>query len=71
MPAADGDALGDKRNVSMVLRLVVEHDGSLLEGEVLDDQGRSGGHFGGWEAMTTAVEGTGGPMTGWKRGEGG
>lgn len=50
-----GEALGDKRNVTVVLRLLLDDQGRLLDGEALDDHGRSGGRFAGWGGLSLGV----------------
>jgi hypothetical protein len=50
-----GERLGDKRNVTVVLRLVLDREGELTEGEVVDVDGRPGDRFDHWEEMTPAV----------------
>jgi hypothetical protein len=49
------EALGDKHNVSLILRLVLDRDGGLQQGEVVDAFGRSAGRFHGWESMVATV----------------
>jgi hypothetical protein len=50
-----GERLGDKRNVTVVLRLVLDREGELMEGEVVDAKGRPGDRFNDWEEITPAV----------------
>jgi hypothetical protein len=50
-----GETLGERRNVNVVLRLVVDRDGSLQQGEVLDVKGAHGGRFSDWDAMIPLI----------------
>jgi hypothetical protein len=52
---AEGEVLAAKRNVSVILRLVLDEQGRLQQGEALDAEGRPGGRFDGWEAMVSVI----------------
>jgi hypothetical protein len=47
----DADVLGRGRHVVGILRLVVNPDGVLSHGEVVDASGRVRGRFGEWESL--------------------
>ena len=47
----EGDPLGDKRNVNLVLRLVLDRSGEFQQGEVVVMTGRAVGRFDAWEAL--------------------
>jgi hypothetical protein len=51
----EGEALGEKRNVNVVVRLVLNREGGLQEGEAVDAHGASGGRFAEWEALTSVI----------------
>ena len=52
---ADAEALGDKRNVNVVLRLVLDRNGGLELGETLDVGGRVAGRFDDWGGMVATI----------------
>jgi hypothetical protein len=45
----------DKRQVTLILRLVLDAHGRLQHGEALDTQARSQGRFVGWCGLTRTV----------------
>lgn len=51
----EGESLADKRQVNLILRLVLDRSGQLQQGEVITTTGTAAGRFGTWEAMTPAV----------------
>ena len=53
---AAGEALGDKRNVNVILRLVLNAEGGLEQGEALDIGGRVAGRFDQWEVMILLIQ---------------
>lgn len=55
MPDPGPEALADKRQLVVVLRLVSAPSGRLLYGEVIDVDGGPSGQFVGWQGMTPAV----------------
>jgi hypothetical protein len=48
---SSGEQLSSKRYVIVLLRLIVDETGRLVQGEVVDVQGRSLGHFGGRRSL--------------------
>lgn len=52
----EGESLGDKRNVNLILRLVLDKSGQLKQGEVIATTGSPSGRFGTWEAMAPVVQ---------------
>ena len=55
MPEPGPDALADRRQLVVILRLVAARTGRLLYGEVIDVETGPTGRFVGWRGMTTAV----------------
>ena len=56
MPAtANSDKLAEKRNVTVILRLVVDSRSRLAYGEIVDLEAVSPGRFVGWRGLTPAV----------------
>lgn len=55
MATSDEELLAERRNVTLMLRLVVDRLGDLVEGEVIDARRRSRIHFIDWELMSTSV----------------
>jgi hypothetical protein len=49
------DSLGDKRNLNIILRIVLDRFGTLQQGEVVASRGASQGRFDTWEAVTPLV----------------
>ncbi len=49
------ETLADSRQVEVVLRLVLDGQGRLVYGQVVDDRGTPRRHFGKWPLMTLAV----------------
>lgn len=56
MPDSGSEALADKRQSVVVLRLVTSPTGRLLYGEVIDVVAGPSGRFAGWRGMTSAVQ---------------
>ena len=50
-PRARGEHLADHRNLTVMLRLVVDPSGQLLLGELVDLDGSSRGKFLNWERL--------------------
>jgi hypothetical protein len=46
-----GETLGDHRNLTLILRLVVDEAGQLVHGELVDLDGASHGRFLNWETL--------------------
>ena len=46
-----GETLGDHRNLTLMLRLVVDRTGQLVHGELVDLDGASRGRFLNWDAL--------------------
>ncbi len=56
MPATRNDnALAEKRHIIVILRLVVDRHGRLLDGQLVDVEGTLGGRFHGWCDVTSTV----------------
>lgn len=55
MPVSDQEALADRRQLVVILRLVAAATGQLLYGEVIDVETGPTGRFVGWRGMTAAV----------------
>ncbi|WIX99162.1 hypothetical protein QRX60_34635 [Amycolatopsis mongoliensis] len=53
--AEDGDSLARRHHTVVVLRLVLDGDGALSHGEVVDASGRARGRFGDWAALVTLL----------------
>ena len=51
----NGNELSAKRNIIVILRLVVDAHGRLESGEVVDVQGQLVGRFVGWSGLTQSV----------------
>jgi hypothetical protein len=51
----EGDTLGDKRILNVVLRIVLDRNGALQQGEVVASRGSSRGRFNTWDAVTPLV----------------
>jgi hypothetical protein len=50
-PPVLGEHLAEHRNVTVMLRLVVDSDGHLVHGELVDLDGSTHGRFLTWERM--------------------
>lgn len=50
-PPVLGEQLAEHRNVTVMLRLVVDPDGHLVHGELVDLDGSTHGRFLTWERM--------------------
>jgi hypothetical protein len=50
-PRALGEHLADHRNLTVMLRLVVDPTGHLMHGELIDLDGSSHGRFLNWERL--------------------
>ena len=57
MPDPGSDALADRRQLVVIVRLVTASTGRLLYGEVIDVESGSTGRFADWRGMTAAVRG--------------
>lgn len=55
MPEPGPDALADRRQLVVIVRLVTAATGRLLYGEVIDVDSGSAGRFADWRGMTAAV----------------
>jgi hypothetical protein len=55
VPEPGGNALDDRRQFVVILRLVAATTGRLLYGEVIDVDMGPTGRFAGWRGMTKAV----------------
>jgi hypothetical protein len=51
------DKLTEKRHITVILRLVVNQDGRLVHGEVVDVEGKPQGRFVGWQQLGPAIQG--------------
>jgi hypothetical protein len=51
------DSLSAKRQVTLVLRLVLDDRGRLERGSLISVSGSSQGHFSGWEGLQQALQG--------------
>jgi hypothetical protein len=49
------EGLRDKRYVTVVVRLLLDKDGTLVHGKVADVDGRPGRPFDSWQGLTPAV----------------
>jgi hypothetical protein len=49
------DELDDKRQVTVILRLVLEHSGALHHGEVIDVDGNVRGRFNRWSTALVLI----------------
>ena len=57
MPSSSaGDRLAERRNVTAILRLLVDGHGRLVYGELVDEQARSWGRFRGWQELTRMLQ---------------
>jgi hypothetical protein len=50
------DELGHRRLVTVVLRLVLDRDGLVVHGEILDNSSRPSGRFAGWDRLVPALQ---------------
>lgn len=53
--AEDSDSLARRHHTVVVLRLVLDRDGVLSHGEVVDASGRARGRFGDWAGLVTLL----------------
>jgi hypothetical protein len=51
----EGTTLGEKRYATLILRLVLDRQGRLLYGELVDVEDGHPDHFSGWRGMISAV----------------
>jgi hypothetical protein len=51
-----GERLADKRHVTLILRLVVDSDGALAYGEVLDMESGSSARFASWQDLERTIQ---------------
>jgi hypothetical protein len=47
----ESDALADRRSVTVIVRLVLDRQGRLVHGEVIDTKARMRGRFTAWDAL--------------------
>jgi hypothetical protein len=50
-----GEALSSRRDATAVVRLVLEADGTVRHGELLDTTGRLHRRFAGWDGLVVAL----------------
>jgi hypothetical protein len=50
------DTLSEKRQVTLVLRLLLDGENNLLRGDLVDVTGQSLGHFTDWISLAAALE---------------
>ncbi len=50
------DTLGERRHVTLILRLVLDRLQGLVYGEIVDADGRHGGHFRAWSELPGVVQ---------------
>ncbi len=50
-----GERLGDKQQITLVLRLVVDAAGTLMYGEIGDLNGMTRGRFADWDKLAGSV----------------
>jgi hypothetical protein len=55
MGTPDGGHVMEKRQVTLILRLVLDAQGRLQYGEAVDTEARSQGRFVGWRGLTRTV----------------
>lgn len=53
----NGNELGHRRLVTVVLRLVLDHRNVLVHGDIVDGSNRVQGRFAGWERLAPALRG--------------
>ncbi|MFI5895018.1 hypothetical protein ACIA5D_33460 [Actinoplanes sp. NPDC051513] len=49
------DSLADRQVVALVLRIVLDRRGVVLQGEVVDAATRDGQRFAGWEELVATI----------------
>lgn len=49
------EALADRRVVALVLRIVLDRRGVVLQGEVVDATTRDGQRFAGWDELVATI----------------
>ena len=49
------NALGNKHHVILILHMVIDQHGRLLDGQLVDLEGRLGGRFRGWQDLSRTV----------------
>lgn len=54
--SSTGERLGDKRHVTLVLRMVVDATGTLMHGEIGDLNGITRGRFAAWDRLAASVQ---------------
>jgi hypothetical protein len=54
-PAVNGNSLANRRHVVAVLRLVVDADGRVEKGELVDTEARPLGRFANWRGLIRAI----------------
>lgn len=53
----DPELLGEKRQVTVILRLVLDARGNLVHGEVVDARGNACARFQNWRSVSRTVRG--------------
>jgi len=48
--------LADRRYVSVVVRLVLDHHGQMIHGEIVGDANTGPARFSGWRGLTRALQ---------------
>lgn len=51
-----GDELAASRNVTVILRLVLDAQGDLVRGDLVEVDGSPWRHFTGWQGLTGALQ---------------
>ena len=51
-----GERLANKRHITLILRLVVDSDGTLAYGEVLDMESGSSARFANWQNLERTIQ---------------
>jgi len=51
-----GETLGDNRNLTVLLRLVIDPAGQLVHGELVDLDGASRGRFLNWDGLLQLLD---------------
>jgi hypothetical protein len=54
--AANGEQLGEKRHATVILRLLLDRRGALVQGELVDVEATVLARFIGWRGMIEALE---------------
>jgi hypothetical protein len=54
--SSDLDRLSDKRTLAVIVRLVIDGDGQLLHGDLINEAGRRNGHFTAWAELLVVLQ---------------